>query len=122
MALYAAMIFDWAIFFKVMKKMEETDISWETLPGVIGTTFVVSNLYSAQFAVAHDVMHKPGKYFRILATLDMVKLYYPHFTYHHLYRHHVHVATPTDPSTALKNETVYAFIWRCIKGSWIGVY
>jgi alkane 1-monooxygenase len=122
MALYSAMIFDWAVFFKVMNHMKVVEINWETLPVVIGTTFVVSNLYSVQFAVAHDVMHKPGKFFRILGTLHMIKLYYPHFTYHHLHRHHMHVSTPVDPSSSLKNETVYAFLWRCIKYSWIGVY
>jgi alkane 1-monooxygenase len=34
----------------------------------------------------------------------------------------MHVSTPVDPSSSPKNETVYAFLWRCIKYSWIGVY
>lgn len=52
----------------------------------------------------------------------MIKHYYMHFTYHHLYRHHYEVATPSDPSSALKGETVYKFIFRCIVYSWKGVY
>lgn len=45
-----------------------------------------------------------------------------HFTYHHLYRHHVWVATPKDPSTSRKGENIYAFIIRCVIYSWLGVY
>lgn len=67
-------------------------------------------------------MHKPGVFYKFLATVHMVKLYYPHFTYHHINRHHFQVATPSDPSTAKKGETVYAFIIRCIVYSWKGVY
>jgi alkane 1-monooxygenase len=75
-----------------------------------------------QFAVAHEVMHKPGKFYRLLATLHMTNLYYPHFTYHHLHRHHHEVATPSDPATAQKGQNVYQFIWNCIINSWKGVY
>ena len=67
-------------------------------------------------------MHKPGKFYRIIGTLHMLKMYYMHFTYHHLYRHHYEVATPSDPSTSKKGETVYQFIIRCVIYSWKGVY
>ena len=69
---------------------------------MFGVTVIVSNLYASQFAVAHEVMHKPSLFYRVLATLHMAKLFYPHFTYHHLYGHHQMVATPEDPSTSLK--------------------
>ena len=52
----------------------------------------------------------------------MSKLFYTHFTYHHLYRHHYEVATPSDPSSAKKGENVFIFIKNCIIHSWIGVY
>jgi alkane 1-monooxygenase len=122
MALYAAMIFDWAVYFKIVYIWRDLEPSWSLIPTIIGLSFIVSNLYAAQFAVAHEIMHKPGKFYRILATLHMVKLYYPHFTHHHLYNHHKHVATPGDPSSAKKGENVYSFIANCITGSWKGVY
>ena len=67
-------------------------------------------------------MHKPHRFYRILGTLHMLKLYYTHFTYHHLNRHHHDVATKEDPSTSLKGENVYQFFVRCVKDSWKGVY
>jgi alkane 1-monooxygenase len=116
------MILDWAMFVKICIVMQNFTLSWSTLVELVGIIFIASNLSSAQFAVAHEVMHKPGKFYRYLATLHMLKLCYTHFTYHHLYRHHQQVATPADPSTARKGETVYQFIVRCISGSWRGVY
>ena len=67
-------------------------------------------------------MHKPGKFYRVLATIHQSKRFYMHFTHHHLYGHHRDVATYEDPSTARKGETVYQFIPRCIRDSWLGVY
>jgi alkane 1-monooxygenase len=122
MTLYTAVILSWATFLKSMRLFAEIEISIDTLPFLLGYVFIVSNYYAAQFAVSHELMHKPGRLYRFLATAHMVKLYYPHFTYHHLNRHHFQVATPSDPSTARKGETVYAFIVRCIVYSWKGVY
>lgn len=70
---------------------------------LMATIFLTSNLCSSQFAVAHEIMHKPGKFYKYLGTLHMLKLYYMHFTYHHLYNHHAKVATPEDPSSSIKN-------------------
>lgn len=92
------------------------------MPFIIGVIYISGSLFSAQFAVAHEIMHKPGKFYRVLGTLHMLNLYYMHFTYHHLYRHHHEVATPMDPSTSKKGENVYQFIGRCIVNSWKGVY
>jgi len=122
MTLYTAIILSWAIFLKSMQMFSTIDIDWDNIPFLIGYIFIVSNYYAAQFAVTHELMHKPGKFYKLLGTLHMVKLYYPHFTYHHLNRHHFEVATPSDPSTSRKGETVYHFIIRCIIYSWKGVY
>jgi alkane 1-monooxygenase len=67
-------------------------------------------------------MHKPGNFYKILGTLHTSKFFYMHFTYHHLYRHHVWVGTPLDPSTARKGEYVYTFILKSIVYSWKYVF
>lgn len=94
----------------------------ETLPFIVGFAFIAGNYYTAQFVVAHELMHKPGKYYKFFGTLHTIKFFYMHFTYHHLHRHHVWVATPLDPSTSKKGENIYAFIVRCVINSWKGVY
>lgn len=122
MTLYSGMVLSWAVFLKYLHIFSTAEITLETIPYIVGCVFIISNLYAAQFAIAHEVMHKPGKFYRMLGTLHMSKLYYTHFTYHHLYRHHYEVATPMDPSTSKKGENVYRFIVRCITYSWLGVY
>jgi len=116
------MILDWAAFLKTCITMQTFELTWGTLLHLIGIIFITSNLAASQFAVAHEVMHKPGRFYRVLATLHMSKLYYTHFTFHHLYKHHRDVATPKDPSTSLKGETLYQYLVRTVRDSWVCVY
>jgi alkane 1-monooxygenase len=122
MTLYLAMILSWVINIKICVAHMTYQLSWGIIPVQLSRIFMVSNLYSVQFAVAHEVMHKPGRFYRILATLHMTNLYYTHFTYHHLYTHHHLVSTPLDPSSAPKGQNVYSFIYKCVVGSLKGVY
>lgn len=107
MALYSAMILSWATNIRSMSRLGAMEITYSNILNLMAIIYIASNMLSVQFAVAHEVMHKPSRFYRILATLHMINLYYPHFTYHHLYRHHYEVATPLDPSTSKKGETVY---------------
>lgn len=64
--------------------------------------------------VAHELGHRNSKFEKILASLLLLPSFYMHFTIEHNYGHHLLVATPKDPATARKNETVYAFWFRSI--------
>ena len=94
MALYISVGMSWLMFIKIMNILSTIEIGFSNLIYVTGIVFITYNFYSAQFAVAHEIMHKPSVGDRILATVHMVMAYYPHFTYHHLYCHHQQVATP----------------------------
>lgn len=52
----------------------------------------------------------------------MIKNLYMHFTYEHLYGHHRRVATPEDPATSIKGQTVYSFFPQTFFGSYKSVY
>lgn len=122
MTLYSAIILSWATLFRSFQIFSMTEINIENIPYLIGYIFIVSNFYAAQFSVTHEIMHKPGSFYKFLATFHMWKLYYPHFTHHHLFKHHYEVGTPSDPSTARRGESVYQFIIRCIIDSWKAIY
>ena len=79
-----------------------TDITLTSFFRLIGFAIVVSNLNAAQFAVSHEIMHKPG-WRRIIGTLHMLKTLNMHFTYEHIFGHHRKVATPEDPASSRKN-------------------
>jgi hypothetical protein len=53
MTLYAAMIFDWAVFVKLSMRMQTFELDWSNCFEIVGAIFITSNLASSQFAVAH---------------------------------------------------------------------
>ena len=96
------MLMSWAAFFKMMNFFTTVELNKDTFFEYVGVIFIFSNLESVQFAIAHELMHKPGRFYRILATLHMSKLYYMHWTTSHLYYHHANICTNNDPSTGIK--------------------
>ncbi len=68
--------------------------------------------------VAHELGHRQDRFSRWMARLLLIPTLYSHFTLEHNYGHHLAVATPEDPATARKNESVYAFFVRSITGSY----
>ena len=47
---------------------------------------------------------------------------YLHFYIEHTHGHHRRVATPEDPTSSRRNETLYQFLPRTIIGSWISAW
>jgi len=68
--------------------------------------------------VAHELGHRPQKHFQTIAQALLVSTLYGQFFIDHNWGHHKHVATPEDPSTARKGETIYAFWFRSVWGVW----
>lgn len=67
--------------------------------------------------VAHELGHRTDPVSTWIARLLLVPSLYTHFTIEHNYGHHRHVGTPQDPATARLGESVYAFWWRSVSGS-----
>lgn len=95
---------------------------------LIGFIIVIFNINAAQFAVAHEIMHKPG-FKRVLGiftfnlgTWHMLKTLNIHFTSEHVFGHHRNVATPEDPASAEKGIDVYSFFVRSYLGAYPKVY
>ena len=88
---------------------------------MLGLVFIIFNVNAAQFAVAHEIMHKPG-WRRVIGTLHMYKTLNMHFTYEHVFGHHRKVATPEDPASAEKGINVYQFFIRSYLGAYKNVY
>lgn len=66
--------------------------------------------------VAHELGHRVSRFERLLARLLLLTSLYMHFTIEHNRGHHKWVATPRDPATARRSESVYRFWLRCIPG------
>lgn len=68
------------------------------------------------FTVAHELTHGRKTIDKICANILLACVCYMHWSKSHLI-HHVKVATPEDPSSAYKGETLYHFIPRSIIGN-----
>lgn len=67
--------------------------------------------------VAHELGHRNKGYEQFLAKCLLATSLYMHFIIEHNKGHHKHVATPNDPASAIKGESVYRFLPRTIFGS-----
>jgi alkane 1-monooxygenase len=71
---------------------------------------------------AHELGHRHTANEQWMSKLLLLSTLYMHFFIEHNRGHHRHVATPEDPASARRNESVYAFYIRSIFGSWISAW
>jgi alkane 1-monooxygenase len=67
--------------------------------------------------VAHELGHRQHPLAQFHARIALLSVSYMHFVIEHNRGHHVHVATPLDPATSKKNQTVFAFWQQTLIGS-----
>lgn len=68
--------------------------------------------------VAHELIHRRDRGKQRLGWLLMALVGYAHFVVEHVRGHHIHVATPLDPASARRGESLYAFVPRSIIGGY----
>ncbi len=66
--------------------------------------------------VAHELGHRVTRSEQFLAKLLLLPSLYMHFFVEHNLGHHKHVATPEDPASARKNQSVYGFWVSSVTG------
>ncbi|MBY6156524.1 alkane 1-monooxygenase [Pseudooceanicola nitratireducens] len=88
---------------------------WGVLPAVLAF-----GVYFGQVSHpnAHELIHRSGKEAVQLGKIVYTSLLFGHHASSHPKVHHVYVATPYDPNTALLGESFYRFFVR----AWIGSF
>lgn len=86
------------------------------LVGATATMGIACGVYGIN--VAHELGHRTSRTHQRLAQVLLLTSLYLHFFVEHNRGHHRRVATPDDPASARRGETVYAFWLRSIPGSW----
>jgi alkane 1-monooxygenase len=88
-----------------------------TLPVWAGLLWLVSLGYVGgvlAINVAHELIHRRARADRIVGGLLLATVHYATFKVEHVRGHHVWVATPRDPSSARRGETIYRFVPRAL--------
>jgi alkane 1-monooxygenase len=68
--------------------------------------------------VAHELGHRKNMFEKILGKMLLIPSHYTHFFIEHNHGHHLHVSTPNDPSTAKYNQSLYAFWFQTVVGTY----
>jgi alkane 1-monooxygenase len=68
--------------------------------------------------IAHELGHRSGKLEQFVAQCLLLSTQYAHFFVEHNHGHHRYVATPLDPATARKGQSLYAFWFQSLFGSY----
>jgi alkane 1-monooxygenase len=68
--------------------------------------------------VSHELFHKPSQFDKLIGTYLLVLTSYMHFVNEHLHGHHLRVATPEDPASAVRGQSFYNFYLQSVIGSW----
>lgn len=89
---------------------------WAEWLGLTLSTGIVVG--SSGINVAHELGHRNDPREQALAKWMLLPALYQHFFIEHNCGHHKNVATDLDPASARPGETVYAFWWRSVSGSW----
>jgi alkane 1-monooxygenase len=114
--LYTNLIIVYACVYYGLKQVFQNNFN---LFEIIGTIFSVGIVCGANgINVAHELGHRDKKWERVIGKFLLVPSLYTHFYVEHNHGHHVHVSTPEDPSTARKNQNLYAFWWQTVSGTY----
>lgn len=81
--------------------------------GLIVTVGIVGGI---AINAAHELGHRNARQERRLAKIALAQTCYGHFFVEHNRGHHVRVATPDDPASALMGQSVYRFVPRSVIG------
>lgn len=87
-----------------------------TLAQKIGVIIGQGIYASSIINVAHELGHRQSAIAKIHAKVALVSVSYMHFIIEHNRGHHVHVATPLDPATSKKNQTIFSFWIQSVIG------
>ena len=110
--LYLNLPLVWAITAAYLWRITATDVATHEL---VGMTLSVGILLGADgINVAHELGHRSRWGEQLLAQLLLIPCLYTHFYIEHNWGHHKHVATPLDPATSRRGQSVYAFFVRSV--------
>ena len=86
---------------------------------IVGITLSLGIILGANgINVAHELGHRKNLAEKILGKLLLIPSHYTHFFIEHNHGHHLHVSTPSDPSTARYNQNLYAFWIQTVTGTY----
>ncbi|TAF66630.1 MAG: alkane 1-monooxygenase [Cytophagales bacterium] len=89
---------------------------------MVGLLLSIGVFNSGGINIGHELGHRKSLLAQWHSQAILMTVSYMHFFIEHNKGHHVHVATPLDPATSHKNQTVYSFWIQSIIGGWFSAW
>lgn len=107
------------VYFALLFSLHKLTSSTLTQSELIGMTLSLGIILGSNgINVAHELGHRTSFIEKILGKILLIPSHYTHFFIEHNHGHHLHVATPEDPSTAKYNQNLYSFWIQSVIGTY----
>ena len=106
----------WGTLFFFLFQIAESGLTYVDMVGRISSMGMMCGIIGIN--VGHELGHRRPGFEHLCGELLMLSSLENHFIPFHNLGHHLNVATPEDPATARKNESLYAFWLRSHFGSY----
>ena len=118
--LYVIVLLQYAALFRFLYGISHDQLAWYDTVGRIWVMGLLCGVFGIN--VGHELGHRVNVFEQTLAKMLLLTSLYMHFFIEHNKGHHKRVATPEDPSSAKKGESVYAFYVRTILFSYLSAW
>ena len=92
------------------------NLTYTEIAGIIFSLGVI--LGANGINVGHELGHRKTFSEKMMGKVLLLPSHYTHFFIEHNHGHHLHVSTPNDPSTAKYNQSLYAFWYQTVTGTY----
>ncbi|MEN9958767.1 MAG: hypothetical protein RLZZ474_1011 [Bacteroidota bacterium] len=120
LVLYVAFAMHLVSLFYFLNQVASTDISTQDRIGRILTAGLLAGIFGIN--LAHELGHRSNKLEQGMSKILLSTSLYMHFFIEHNRGHHTHVSTPDDPSTAKYRQSVFAFFFQTIPGTYMSAW
>lgn len=113
--LYVTFFLDWALLFYMLSLVHSGYIAGSFWNYAL-YAWAVAHAGGVNATVGHELLHRKETVHKVCGTAAYFKMLYSHFFIEHVRGHHKLVATPEDPTTARRDESLYHFFTRVPAG------
>lgn len=120
LVLYVAFILQIYCLYLFLSQIADPQIANIDRVGRVLTAGLLAGIFGIN--LAHELGHRVKAYEQTMSKILLSTSLYMHFFIEHNRGHHSHVSTPDDPSTAKYKQSVYAFFFQTIPGTYMSAW
>ena len=77
--MYVTIVANFIVSLYIFRDLSEKELTLSDVPKLAALVFIYANSQATEFVIAHELVHKPGKFFKVLSRLILLKLLYSHY-------------------------------------------